>query len=106
MKKLLLLFLLLALPASSEVGYTEASVTDTAQTVSVLARSVLLVNDGADSAYFRIFRTGETVADATTAYARIDINESISFHSDTNSYISLSIVCDTGETATVRIYSE
>jgi len=106
MKKWLLLFLLMALPAVSEVGFTEASATDTAQSVTLNARSVLIINAGADSAYFRLFRVGETAAAATTSYARIDINESIAFTSDTNSFASVSIICDTGETATVRIYTE
>ena len=106
MKRLLILFLLLALPVVAEMGYTEVSAIETAQSVTIAARSVLIVNDGSNEIYFRLFRVGDTTGDATTASAQLKSGESINFASDSNSYSSLSIICASGETATVRVYAE
>jgi hypothetical protein len=107
MKKLALALAILALLApiaSSKLVYTSVSATATSQTVTVNAREVLMINDGANTAYFEAFWDGETTTDATTSSAALKINESITLGKDMG-VKAISFVCASGQTATVRVYA-
>ena len=95
---------LLAVPVWAALGYTSVSATSTAQTTTINASTLVVVNDDAtNEVYVRVFVDGETVADATTASAEIKKGESFTFTKDFN-IKAISIVCASGETATVRLF--
>jgi hypothetical protein len=105
MRRLILLAVLVALAGSSsaELGYTTVSANSTAQTVTVASTNLVVVNDGTNEIYVRVFWEGETVAAATTSSAQIKSGETFAFTKDFN-LIGISIVCAAAETATVRLY--
>jgi hypothetical protein len=107
MKKLLILAvcLLLAGPAVAEVGYSAVSVTQTSATTTVGGTWLLLVNDGANEVYFRVFRHGDTANAATTSDAELKADESIKFNVEVG-FSAVALVCASGETATVRVFWE
>lgn len=96
--------LMLAAPIGAELRFTEASVTAVAQTVAINAPSLLIINDGSNEIYVRVFWIGETAADATTSSARLDADESLTLEK-TIGISSISIVCAASETATARLYA-
>ena len=100
---LLLALAFLVVPLSAEVYYLTVSATATSQTVpGRYGKTLLVINDGADSVHARVFDAMETSAVATTADLEIKIGESFEF-SRTKGIGAISIVCDTAETATVRL---
>jgi hypothetical protein len=94
---------LLAVPAVAELGGQTVSATDTSQTVTVTGESLTLVNDGANEIYVRVFQVGETTGNATTAHREIKSGEGFTFSKDLG-VGAISIVCASGETATVRLF--
>jgi hypothetical protein len=102
---LVLTFGMLGLVAQAEVGYQAVSANQTAQSVDTPGSRVLLVNDGSNEVYFRLFRPGQTAAAATTSSPELKSGESIEFTS-ASGYASVSLVCASGETATVRVFWE
>lgn len=108
---------LLVVPwAQGEPTYTKVSATQvvTNTTLPENTKTVLLVNDGANEVYYRLFTSGETAADATTSSAELKSGESVSFIFQPGStkeqpqayYKTLSLICAAGETATVRVVSK
>lgn len=101
----------LAAPAAAEVWNDPGgvSVTATSQTVTFPRHmsSVLILNDDAtNEVYIRLFTCGDTVAAATTASLEIKLGKSRTFtkgETEPNYYCAVSLVCDTAETATIRI---
>jgi len=70
-----------------------------------------MYNQGADEVYFRLFTTADTAAAATTSYRSLPAGAAITFGWDSRyetgiGYGAISIICDTGETATVEISSK
>jgi hypothetical protein len=119
MRRLAVLLAVLAIAcglAYAEPTYTAVSATQavTNTTLPEGTKTVLIVNDGANEIYYRLFTSGETSANATTASAQLKSGESISFTFTPGStkevsqayYKTLSIICAAGETATVRIVSK
>ena len=113
----LIVALALAGTAWGEPTYTKVSATQvvTNTTLPANTMSVSMVNDGANSAYYRLFTNGETAANAASATsAELKVGESISFSLQPGStaeqpqsyYKTLSIICAAGETATVRVISK
>jgi len=107
MKRLAFALALLGLMAGlghAELKYTAVSATQTSQTIGVHQHSLTIVNDGANEVYVRLFANGENPGASTTAYAEIKSGEGFSFTGPGNGLIEfVSIVCATGETATVRL---
>lgn len=102
----------LAAPVMAEVWNDPGgvSVTATSQTVTFPRpmSSVLVLNDDAtNEAYIRLFWCGDTVAAATTSSLEIKATKSRSFtrekETEPNYYCAVTLVCDTAETATVRV---
>ena len=105
MKRFLALALLalLAVPAFAELGYTAVSANSTSQTTTINRGTLVVVNDGSNEVFVRVFYEGETPAAATTANAEIKSSESFTFTKDFN-ITAISIVCSSAETATVRLF--
>ena len=93
---------LLAVMATAELNYTKVSATATAQTTTISGSSLLIVNDGANEVYVRVFNDGETAADATTSSTEIKSGEGLEFYRPMGMK-AVSIVCAAAETATVRL---
>ncbi len=118
---------------SSEPYYIAVAVTDTVQSNALprFTQTVRIVSDGADTCFFRLFTDVDTTGNAAITSAPIHSGESLGFMllpaaspttehpsgvRDSESfsaagararyYKSLSAVCDTGDTATWRIYSK
>lgn len=109
MKRLIFSILLIPIMVTAEVNYSIVTVTANAQSVAVSARSVLLVNDGSATAYFRLFSAGDTTGAATTSSPKITSGESLSFsqpQSSTAGYTSISLIAAAATSTTIRIYSE
>lgn len=113
MSKLLyavLVLLLVACSAYAGQPYFSDSVnaTDTNTNVSItgipqnIAHTVIIINDGPSEAYFNL-----TDGVATVSGAAIESGESLTITSGNGSYpmTNIGIVCDTSETATVRIFA-
>jgi predicted S18 family serine protease len=106
MKRILALALvaaLLAVPAVAELGGQTVSATAGSQTITVTGETLTIVNDGSNEVYVRVFHTGETPAAATTSHREIKSGEGFSF-TKSMGITAVSIVCATGETATVRLF--
>ena len=91
--------------------YKSVSATATSQTVGLDgAKSVSIKNDGTNSIYFRLFEAMEPEPSAatgyasSTAYAKLTSSDSALTFNSPNGFRCISIVCDTAETATVRLY--
>jgi hypothetical protein len=86
---------------SDTVAVTDAN-TNTAIDTLYRANSVLIINDGANEVYFDV-ATGVAVADG----APILPGESILITSGSGAYYitNVGLICDTGETASVRIFA-
>jgi hypothetical protein len=109
MKRTILALALLALVAgmasSNELQYLSVSATDTSQTKSVQTKRLTIVNKGANEVFVRVFSGGTPPAAATSSNAQIDSGESLQFPPLEDGQITaISIICSTGETATVRLY--
>jgi hypothetical protein len=105
MKRVLALAIALALavPAFAEVRYTLVSATATSQTKGINAVNLVIKNDdGTNEIYVRVFFGSEIPAAATTANAMIKAGEALTISSP-QVINAVSIVCDTAETATVRL---
>ena len=108
-----LLGLALVVSGGAENLFTEVSVTDTAATTTLsnVQAEVMLCNYGANTAYFRLFSDADTVSAATTSYTKLPVGSPtcMSFqHGRTQTgmgWKAVSLVCDTGETATVHVIS-
>lgn len=115
MKRMLAVLLALAMAqgASGELHFAALSVTETSQTYPLPKPSAVvgLCNLGTDEAYFRVFSESDTAAAATTAHSVLPAGTaaapyclSLGKSPTEAAYISaISIVCDTGETATVHV---
>lgn len=112
MRKCLLFLLLAALPVCAEPGYTSVSSTQTVTTTTLsnVVTTLCFKNSSASAneAYLRLFTTSETPAAATTSSILLNVGESICFTHSTRTetgtgYIGYSLICDTGETATVGV---
>ncbi len=118
MKKTLWAALLLALAAGawSETQYQSISATATSQTVGLRRQSasLLICNQGANEAYFRLFDGNDITAAATTSSILLPAGTAaapvcLSFSKSATApgfYSSVSVVCDTAETATVTLAYE
>ena len=95
--------LLLATSAGAELSTQTLSVNSTATNLTIEAGTLTIVNDGANEVYVRVFVKGETVASATTASAQIKSSEGFTFERSVG-IEGVSIVCASGETATVRLF--
>ena len=106
MKRVLALVAVLALavPGFAELRYTLVSATATSQTKGINAVNVVIKNDdGTNEIYVRVFFGSEIPAAATTTNAAmIKAGESLTISSP-QTINAVSIVCDTAETATVRL---
>ena len=104
MKRLILgaLLALLCVPLTAEVRYQAVSATATAQTIPINATAMTIINDGANEVYVRVFDAMQTPAAATTASWEIKSGEGFDI-GRTAGIGAVSIVCDTAETATVRL---
>lgn len=94
---------LLAVPVRAELQTQTISANSVAQTITVTGGTLVVVNDGANEVYVRVFHEGETAADATTSSAQIKSGETFTFTKDFN-ITAISIVCAAAETATVRLF--
>lgn len=95
--------LCLAGGAYAELGFTSVSATATSQTTTINAGTLVVINDSTSySVYIRVFWEGETAAAATTAYTEVKKGESFTFSREL-SIAAISIVCASGESATVRL---
>lgn len=105
MRKLLIgLLLILAVSVSAgELRYTAVSATATSQTLNLNVTTILMVNDGANEIYFRVFDQGTEPSAATTSNAELKSGESVEINR-TAGIGSVSIVCAAAETATVRLF--
>jgi len=115
MKKAILgvgvLLALVAGLAIAETHFVLISATDTSSTTtfSTPRQSVLICNDGANPAFFRLFNEYDTPAAATAASSSIPVGACITFGKPQTSpayYRWISVICGAGLTATVRVYSE
>ena len=97
----LLAVLALAVSAGAEVRYLVVAATSTAQTKGVNAQHLLVINDDTtNEIYVRVFHSGESPAAATAASSiQIKAGEGVEFVN----VGSISVVCDTAETASVRL---
>lgn len=112
----LIVALALSGTAWGEPTYTKVSATAvvTNTTLPAGTKSVTIINDGANEVYHRLFTSGETAADATTASAEIKSGESVTYSFEPGStsevqgayYKTLSVICAAAETATVRVISK
>ena len=115
---MLVAVLLVAGLAWAEPVYQSISASQTVGSTILTAgtQEVLIISDGANTCYFRLFTDADTVAAATTSYLPIKSGESLSFthrrhYNTTNSrwstyFKTISAICGTGETATLRVYSQ
>ena len=97
----------------AETSFDTASVTQTPQYVNFQTpRSAVTICNASGSAnvmYFRLFNTGDTQAAATTSSSVVAVGACISFSkapTQPNYFSALSLVCDSGQTATANVYSE
>jgi len=88
-----------------EALYKAVSATATSQTIPLgSVGKVTILNTGANEIYYRLFYTSDTPADVTTTNGiYLAVGASIEYGGP-QAYGSISIVCDTAETATVRLY--
>lgn len=101
--------------ASAELGFNIVSATATNQYLYFASprASVMICNLGTNEVYIRLFDENETAAAATTSYPMIPAGSttqpsclSIDKTPTSPAYFkTLAIKCDTGETATVHIFS-
>jgi len=83
--------------------YEEVSVSDTNSVVTINppASEVTIVHDGADAVFFTL-----NGSPATTSDAKIKSSEQIAFVELRLGRIEeVNLICDSGETATVRVYA-
>lgn len=109
----LVVVLALVSVASTEVRFKSLSVTQASQTYvfPVPAASVLICNYGAAISYHRLFTENDTTAAATTSFTPIPAGSATaptckSYDKTTSQsayWKALSVVCDTGLTATVTL---
>lgn len=98
----LVLALVLSGPAQAEMGYKAVSATATSQTIVVNTRVILMINDGANEVYVRVFDGMQPPAAATTSNFEIKAGEGFEI-SRTLGVSAVSLVCSAAETATVRL---
>jgi hypothetical protein len=99
-----LVLALVAVPVVAvELGGQTVSATATSQTVTVTGQTLTIVNDGSNEIYVRVFSLGQATGDATTAHREIKSGEGFSF-TQSMGIGAVSIVCASGETATVRLF--
>lgn len=108
MRRVILAILALALAlsttASSELLGREIGAVATSQTFTINASTLLVINDGANEIYVRVFWEGETSADAVANASTPQIKSGEGFtYSKTFNVAAISIICASGETATVRL---
>lgn len=104
-KRLLTLACVLALvvPAvHAELQGQTVTATQASQTITIGYSTLNVVNDGAGEIFVRVFWEGETEAAATTSSHEIKSGEGFTFSKEMQ-IKSISIICSTGETATVRL---
>jgi hypothetical protein len=99
----LALTLALVIPVNAELQGQTVSAVDVSQTITIGYSTLTVVNDGANEVYVRVFWEGETSAAATTSSREIKSGEGFTFSKDMQ-IKSISIVCASGETATVRLF--
>ena len=106
--------IVLALPkVEAETSFNTASVTQTSQYVFFQTpRSAVTICNASASAnvlYFRLFNSLDTPAVATTASSPVAIGACVSFSkapTQPTYFSALSLVCDSGQTATANVFSE
>lgn len=109
----ILVALAMAVTAQGELHFKELSVTATSQTYPIPnpAKGILICGYGTDEVYFRLFWSGEIPAAATTANNLLIAGTATAPQCKSydqppqGPWSAISIVCDTAETATVRIES-
>ena len=114
MKRLATWTLGLALGAGvvgAETHFVSILATDVSATTTFPTprQSVLICNDGASPAFFRLFNEIDTPAAATATSSSIPVGACITFGKPQTSpayYKWISVICGAGLTATVRVYSE
>jgi hypothetical protein len=109
----LLAALALALAASlnAEVLFKALSVTDASQTyvLSKPSAGVMLCNEGANTAYYRLFNETDTPSAATTAYLPLLASKCLGHGKPPTSpanYSAVSVIAGSGLTTTVNLYFE
>lgn len=115
------LMALLLVLAGSPVMAAPPSAPDTSNAVSATAtagqtsfsaphRSACVINDGSNEVYIRFWRVGETVTTMTKSLAgthKVNAGESYCTPvSPAADFIAAGYICDTAETATLRIWAE
>jgi hypothetical protein len=106
MKRILIalgLVLALVIPVNAELQGQTVSAVDVSQTITIGYSTLTVVNDGANEVYVRVFWEGETSAAATTSSREIKSGEGFTFSKGLQ-ISAISIVCASGETATVRLF--
>lgn len=117
MRRFLLLLALvgLAVQTQAEMYFKSASVTGTTQTIVFKpSNSILLCNFGTNKNYYRLFNENETTAAATNAYPLLVAGTAtapscIGFdkgQTEVAFYRAVSLICESGETATVHVIAK
>ncbi len=115
-KALLLIAVLLAAGLGAEPYFKSVSVTTTSATEPLLSGSqdVLLINDGAETVFYRLFTSCDTQGPATASNIPLQADEfkQYKFNADSTDacgpggyYAAVSVVTSTG-TATLRLESK
>lgn len=113
MRRFLILFLMFMIPSlEAEPEYNQVAATATTQTLTFLkvVRTVHIYNQGSDEIYIRWFTDADTAGPSTTSYYALPATTAIRLtHTSEEGgtgYLHVSIVCDTGETATVDVLAK
>jgi len=92
---------MLAGTAWAELRYTKVLASSAgADTVTIQAGTLVVVNDGASTIHVRVFWTGETPADATQSSPEIKSGESFTFSK--TEVLAISIISESS--STVRLF--
>jgi hypothetical protein len=113
-RRLAALLAALALAGASlnaEVLFKALSVTDASQTyvLSKPSAGVMLCNEGANTAYYRLFNETDTPSAATTAYLPLLATKCLGHGKPPTSpanYSAVSVIAGSGLTTTVNVYFE
>ena len=106
MRRLTLTLALLALAgmAWAELGGVKfVSSSAGADTRTVNASTLLVINDGASTIHVRVFWEGETPADATQTSPDIKPGEALSYHKDFN-IIAISVISESSSTVRLQYW--
>lgn len=101
---LTLAVLIMASQAPAELLGRKLTAEANSQTFTINSGELTIVNDGANEIYIRVFESGETEAAAVAGtHPELASGESLALKR-TGGIQAISIVCASGETATVRLF--